>query len=39
MISPFPAGGGDDVLARDQDQLAERLKGTVVIENRPAPAR
>jgi tripartite-type tricarboxylate transporter receptor subunit TctC len=36
MISPFPAGGGNDVLARViANKLAERLKGTVVIENRP----
>jgi tripartite-type tricarboxylate transporter receptor subunit TctC len=36
MISPFPAGGGNDVLARViGTKLAERLKGTVVIENRP----
>jgi tripartite-type tricarboxylate transporter receptor subunit TctC len=36
MISPFPAGGGNDVLARViGNKLAERLKGTVVIENRP----
>jgi tripartite-type tricarboxylate transporter receptor subunit TctC len=36
MISPFPAGGGNDVLARViGTKLAERLKGTVIIENRP----
>jgi len=36
MISPFPAGGGNDVLARViGTKLADRLKGTVVIENRP----
>jgi tripartite-type tricarboxylate transporter receptor subunit TctC len=36
MISPFPAGGGNDVLARViGNKLAERLKGTVVTENRP----
>jgi tripartite-type tricarboxylate transporter receptor subunit TctC len=36
LISPFAAGGGNDVLARIVGiRLAERLKGTVVIENRP----
>jgi tripartite-type tricarboxylate transporter receptor subunit TctC len=36
MISPFPAGGGNDVLARVIGaKLADRLKGTVIIENRP----
>jgi tripartite-type tricarboxylate transporter receptor subunit TctC len=36
MISPFPAGGGNDVLARViANKLADRLKGTVIIENRP----
>jgi tripartite-type tricarboxylate transporter receptor subunit TctC len=36
MISPFPAGGGNDVLARViGTKLADRLKGTVIIENRP----
>jgi tripartite-type tricarboxylate transporter receptor subunit TctC len=36
IISPFPPGGGNDVLARIiGTKLADRLKGTVVIENRP----
>src|SRR5258705_8371196 len=36
LISPFPAGGGNDVLARViGTKLANRLKGTVVVENRP----
>jgi tripartite-type tricarboxylate transporter receptor subunit TctC len=36
LISPFPAGGGNDVLARIVGaKLADRLKGTVVVENRP----
>jgi tripartite-type tricarboxylate transporter receptor subunit TctC len=36
LISPFPAGGGNDVLARIiAVKLADRLKGTVVVENRP----
>jgi tripartite-type tricarboxylate transporter receptor subunit TctC len=36
IISPFPPGGGNDVLARIiATKLAERLKGTVVVENRP----
>jgi len=36
LISPFPAGGGNDVLARViAGKLAERLGGTVVVENRP----
>jgi tripartite-type tricarboxylate transporter receptor subunit TctC len=36
LISPFPAGGGNDVLARIvAAKLADRLKGTVVVENRP----
>src|SRR4051794_30677582 len=36
LISPFPAGGGNDVLARIVAvRLAERLKGTVGVENRP----
>jgi tripartite-type tricarboxylate transporter receptor subunit TctC len=39
LISPFAAGGANDVLARALGvKLADRL-GTVVIENRPAPAR
>src|SRR5262245_25502952 len=36
LISPFPAGGGNDVLARIvAAKLADRLKATVVVENRP----
>ncbi len=36
MISPFPAGGGNDVLARIiAAKLSERVKATIVIENRP----
>ena len=36
VISPFPAGGGNDVLARIiAAKLSERVKTTIVIENRP----
>jgi tripartite-type tricarboxylate transporter receptor subunit TctC len=36
IISPFPAGGGNDVLARIIGaKLADRLKASIVIENRP----
>jgi tripartite-type tricarboxylate transporter receptor subunit TctC len=36
LISPFPAGGANDVLARVlAGKLAERLAGSVVVENRP----
>src|SRR5262247_2357724 len=36
IISPFPAGGGNDVLARIiSAKLSERVKATIVIENRP----
>jgi len=36
LISPFPAGGANDVLARAlAAKLSERLNGTVVVENRP----
>jgi tripartite-type tricarboxylate transporter receptor subunit TctC len=36
IISPFPPGGGNDVLARIiQGKLADRLKATVIVENRP----
>jgi tripartite-type tricarboxylate transporter receptor subunit TctC len=36
IISPFPPGGGNDVLARIiQAKLADRLKATIVVENRP----
>ena len=36
LISPFPAGGGNDVLARViAARLADRLGGSVVVENRP----
>src|SRR5215470_8752159 len=36
IVSPFPPGGGNDVLARIvATKLADRLKATVVVENRP----
>jgi tripartite-type tricarboxylate transporter receptor subunit TctC len=36
LISPFAAGGANDVLARAlASKLAERLGGTVIVENRP----
>ena len=36
IISPFPPGGGNDVLARIiGTKLADRVKASVVIENRP----
>ena len=36
IISPFPPGGGNDVLARIIGaKLAERVKASIVIENRP----
>src|SRR5712691_13015967 len=36
MISPFPAGGGNDVLARIVGaKLADRVGASVVVENRP----
>src|SRR5262249_23002721 len=36
LISPFPAGGGNDVLAGIiAAKLADRLGGSVVVENRP----
>src|SRR5947199_10151450 len=36
LISPFPAGGGNDVLARIIGaKLADRLGASIVIENRP----
>src|SRR5262249_24752533 len=36
LISPFPAGGGNDVLARIvAAKLADRLKAPVVVEDRP----
>jgi tripartite-type tricarboxylate transporter receptor subunit TctC len=36
LISPFPAGGGNDVLARIIGaKLADRLGGSIVVENRP----
>jgi tripartite-type tricarboxylate transporter receptor subunit TctC len=36
LISPFAAGGANDVLARAlATKLADRLGGTVVVENRP----
>jgi tripartite-type tricarboxylate transporter receptor subunit TctC len=36
LISPFPAGGANDVLARVlATKLSDRLGGTIVVENRP----
>src|SRR5262245_5656519 len=36
LISPFPAGGGNDVLARIIGaRLADRLGTSIVVENRP----
>src|SRR5215510_12803916 len=36
LISPFPAGGGNDVLARIIGaKLADRIGASIVIENRP----
>lgn len=36
LISPFPAGGANDVLARAlATKLADRLGGSVYVENRP----
>src|SRR5438477_4465857 len=36
LISPFPAGGGNDILARLMGQwLSERLGQPFVVENRP----
>jgi len=36
LISPFPAGGANDVLARAlAAKLSERIGGTVVVENKP----
>jgi tripartite-type tricarboxylate transporter receptor subunit TctC len=36
IISPFPPGGGNDVLARIIGaKLADRVKASIVIENRP----
>jgi len=36
LISPFPPGGGNDVLARIIGaKLADRVKASIVIENRP----
>src|SRR6266852_6240644 len=36
LISPFAAGGANDVLARSLGtRLADRLGGSVVVENRP----
>src|SRR5262245_18407203 len=36
LISPFPAGGGNDVLARIvAAKLADRIGGSIVVENRP----
>src|SRR6195256_5804946 len=36
LISPFAAGGANDVLARAlATKLADRLGGTIVVENRP----
>ena len=40
LISPFAAGGANDVLARAlATKLADRLGGTVVVENRPGAGR
>src|SRR5262245_37141966 len=36
LISPFPAGGGNDVLARViAAKLADRMGASVIVENRP----
>ncbi len=36
IISPFPPGGGNDVLARIiASKLSDRVKASIVIENRP----
>src|SRR5262245_40765971 len=36
LISPFPAGGGNDVLARIIGaKLADRMGASIVVENRP----
>src|SRR5262249_3212915 len=36
LISPFPAGGGNDVLARIIGaKLADRVGASIVVENRP----
>jgi tripartite-type tricarboxylate transporter receptor subunit TctC len=36
LISPFPAGGGNDVLARIVGaKLADRIGASIVVENRP----
>jgi tripartite-type tricarboxylate transporter receptor subunit TctC len=36
LISPFPAGGGNDVLARIVGaRLADRMGASIVVENRP----
>src|SRR5207253_6654322 len=36
LISPFPAGGGNDVLARIVGaKLADRVGVSIVVENRP----
>jgi tripartite-type tricarboxylate transporter receptor subunit TctC len=36
LISPFPAGGANDVLARAlATKLSERIGGTIVVENKP----
>jgi tripartite-type tricarboxylate transporter receptor subunit TctC len=36
LISPFPAGGGNDVLARIVGaKLADRMGASIVVENRP----
>jgi tripartite-type tricarboxylate transporter receptor subunit TctC len=36
ILCPFPAGGGTDILTRIlAAELQEKLKGTVIVENRP----
>jgi tripartite-type tricarboxylate transporter receptor subunit TctC len=36
ILCPFPAGGGTDILARLlAAELQDKLKGTVIVENRP----
>jgi tripartite-type tricarboxylate transporter receptor subunit TctC len=39
LVSPFPPGGGNDLIARRIAQgLAERTGGTVIVENKPGAA-
>jgi tripartite-type tricarboxylate transporter receptor subunit TctC len=36
ILCPFPAGGGTDIMARMlATELQDKLKGTVIVENRP----